>query len=304
VKLSVVMAVHNGAAQLAETLDSILAQSFHEFELIVIDDGSTDATNRILGEYAVRDARIRALTQPNSGLTRALIRGCEWARGTYIARHDAGDLSPHDRFRKQLATLDAHPDLAFVSCWTELVGPELEPLSIAKGNGTTKPLRILSVDAEHGVTDGPTHHGSVIFRRDLYERVGGYRPEFYYGQDWDLWYRLADEGTFAIIPEVLYRARVAPESISGSSREAQQSIAQCSLEAMRARKRGFPETEILARAAAIQRTRPASRAPGLYFIGETLRRNGDRRARHYLAAAIRESPLMVKAWVRWVQTLF
>jgi glycosyltransferase involved in cell wall biosynthesis len=92
VKLSVVMSVLNGAGDLARTLDSIFAQTERDFELIVIDDGSTDDTPSILARQS--DPRIRVITQPNEGLTRALIRGCEAARAPLIARHDCGDVSP------------------------------------------------------------------------------------------------------------------------------------------------------------------------------------------------------------------
>jgi len=199
--LSVVMGVYNGASTLAATLDSILAQTHRDFECIVVDDGSTDDTPRILAEYASRDPRLQVITQPNAGLTRALIAGCAAARGTYIARHDAGDLSDPRRFELQIRTLDADAELVFVSCWTAFAGPDLEPLYAARGTGlAVTPIRMIDPRCEHGVLDGPTSHPSVMFRRDAYDRAGGYRPQFYYGQDWDLWYRLAELGTFHIVP--------------------------------------------------------------------------------------------------------
>src|SRR5258708_7128795 len=202
--ISVVMGVYNGAGTLAGTLDGILAQTYRDFECIVVDDGSTDETPHILAEYAARDSRIRVITQPNAGLTRALIAGCAAASGQYIARHDAGDLSDPRRFELQVHALDADPELVFVSCWTEYAGPDLERLYTARGAGmAVKSSRIVDLRCEHGVTDGLTHHGSVMFRRDAYERTGGYRPQFFYGQDWDLWYRLAEQGAFQIIPEAL-----------------------------------------------------------------------------------------------------
>ena len=104
--VSVVMSVHNGATDLAATLDSILSQTFTDFELIAIDDGSTDDTPAILAAAAQRDARIRIPTQPNAGLTRALMRGCAEARAPIVARHDAGDRSHPERFARQLACFD------------------------------------------------------------------------------------------------------------------------------------------------------------------------------------------------------
>jgi hypothetical protein len=302
--VSIVMSVYNDEAVLQTTLDSILRQENVALELIAIDDGSTDGSGEILDRASARDERVRVIHHQNRGLTRELIAGCVAARARYIARHDAGDLSAPDRLAKQASLLERDSSLAFVSCWTEFTGPELEPMWVMKGSGVAvQPTGILDLTQPHGVTDGPTHHGSVMFRRDAYDRVGGYRPEFYYGQDWDLWYRLAAAGRFQIVPEVLYRARVTPSSISGTNRDAQQALAELSRAALQARMRGQPEAPILGRAAAIGPTRAAnrgSRARGLYFIAEALRRNGDARAWRYFDQAIRTwpAPRIVAGWLR------
>jgi glycosyltransferase involved in cell wall biosynthesis len=305
--ISVVMGVYNGAAALAETLDSILAQSEADFECIAVDDGSTDATPAILAEYAARDPRIRIIRQENAGLTRALIAGCAAARGTYVARHDAGDLSDPRRFALQKQALDADASVVFVSPATQYAGPELEPLWITRPTGAAlQPAHVLDLTISGALTDGPTHHGSVMFRRDAYERAGGYRAAFYYGQDFDLWLRLAEIGKFQGIDEVLYTARITPDSISGSARLRQEELGRLSRAALDARQRGESDASILARAAAITRVsrRPiAIRGNGLYFIGEALRRNGDRRARRYLRQAIAAWPLSMRAWIRYFQSL-
>jgi glycosyltransferase involved in cell wall biosynthesis len=305
--ISVVMGVYNAAETLAATLDSILAQTERDFECIVVDDGSTDATPDILGTYAAGDPRIRVIRQPNAGLTRALIAGCAAAGGTYIARHDAGDLSDPRRFELQKRALDADPEIVFVSSATQYVGPQLEPLHIARSSGKAlRPAFVLDLRDARTLIDGPTHHGSVMFRRDAYHRAGGYRAAFYYGQDFDLWYRLAAIGKFQAIDEVLYRARVTQDSISSDARELQERIARLSRAAIEARQRGESDETIVGEAAAIRPARARNRggrARGLYFIGEALRRNGDRRARGYLAAAIRSSPFFPRAWLRYVQAL-
>jgi glycosyltransferase involved in cell wall biosynthesis len=301
--VSVVMGVYNGAATLRATLDSILAQQDVDFEVIVVDDGSTDDTPAILREYAT----VKVITQANAGLTKALIAGCAAARGRYIARHDTGDASHPRRLVTQKQALDEDATLAFVSCWTEYVGPEGEHLYTSRGTGLAKSaIDIIDTNAKHGALDGPTAHGAVMFRRDLYDRVGGYRASFYFGQDWDLWYRLAEVGKFRMIEEVLFTVMIEPSTISSASREAQMACARLSHEAMLARRRGEGDAEVVARAAQIQRparkTR-AARAGGWYFIGEALRRNGDRRARRYLRRAIAHDPLMGKAWLRYLQAL-
>jgi hypothetical protein len=305
-KISVVMPVYNAAATLGETIESILRQGETDLELIAIDDGSTDATPQVLAQYA--DARMRVLRNAaNIGLTRSLIAGCAAAKGTYIARHDAADRSHPDRFRKQLRLLDEDPRLVCVSCTTDFVGPRGEYLfSTHPSPPSLKPVKMIDAGAPHGIIAGPSHHGSVMFRRHAYERAGGYREEWYYGQDWDLWYRLGKEGLFQSIDEPLYTAQVTPESISGSARDAQQKLSQLSHDALLARERGESDAGIAAAAARIRKAPPVgrtARARGLYFIGEALRRNRDRRARGYLIEALRLDPMLWRAWWRYAQSL-
>ena len=304
-EVSVVMSVYNGAQHLHRTLDSILAQRDVVFELVVIDDGSIDGSAAILEEYARGDTRIRVIRQENRGLTRALITGCSEARAPYIARHDCGDTSHADRLRKQKEALDRDPGIAFVSCWTTMVGPGGELLFTAQGSGAaaTEPMWILDPSQTWGTKDGPSRHAAVMFRVDAYRKAGGYRPEFYYGQDWDLWYRLAERGKFRMIPEALYTANFDVGTISAGARVAQQKLAKLSLAAMKARARGEPETEILRRAANVgkQKAPLCAEARGLYFIGEILRRNDNARARSYFLRAIRSCPLHAKAWLRLAQ---
>jgi glycosyltransferase involved in cell wall biosynthesis len=306
--VSAVMSVYNGAPILGPTMESILRQEDVDFEVVVVDDGSSDATGAMLDDYTARDRRVRVLHQANAGLTRALIAGCAAARGAYIARHDAGDLSHPRRFAKQKQALDADPRVAFVSCWTDYVGPEGEYLYTSRGTGRAKEaIDIIDATTEHGVIDGPTAHPAVMFRRDAYERAGGYRPELYFGQDWDLWYRLAEGGgKFKMIEEVLFTVTVDPSNISSASRAAQMAFAKLSHDALLARLRGESDAPVLARAAAIPRKGRRTRcgaARGQYFIGEALRRNGDRRARAYLRRAALQCPVHLRAWIRYLQAL-
>ena len=306
VVVSVVMGVCNGVDLLAETVESILAQEGVELEFIVVDDGSSDGAGALLDGYAAGDPRLRVIHQENRGLTRALIRGCSEARGEFIARQDNGDLSLPGRLRRQQGLLAATPELLFVSAWTEYCGPCLEHISTEKGSGEGgTPCRIIDLQREKLVLDGPSHHGSVMFRRSAYEAVDGYHHQFAVAQDWDLWYRLAERGSFMMIPETLYRARLLPGSISGERKPEQRLLSRLSQEALRLRLAGEPETPLLERAALIRPERrpeqAVNRAAWLYFIGEGLRRNGDRRARGYFRGALRENPLLWKGWFRLVQ---
>ena len=127
-EVSVVMSVYNGASNLAATMDSILSQEGVEFEFIVVNDGSTDKTGEILDDYARRDDRVRVIHQENTGLTRALIRGCAAATGEFIARQDAGDVSLAGRLALQLDVFRNNSNVVMTSCGTRFVGPGNEVL--------------------------------------------------------------------------------------------------------------------------------------------------------------------------------
>jgi len=306
-EISVVMGVYNGGETLAPTIDSILGQQDADFEFIIVDDGSTDGSGRIADEYAARDPRLRVIHQANGGLTRALIAGCAAARGRYIARQDSGDLSAPHRLSAQARVLDGDNSVLFVSCWTRYAGPRLEPMYTFRGTGrAARPVRIIDLDARYCHIDEPAHHGSVMFRRDAYERAGGYRSAFRYAQDWDLWYRLAELGNFQMIEEVLYTARISPDSITSRARKTQQELAALMVEMIRTRARGESDSALLGKAAEISARKHlsiCSHARGLYFIGEALRRKGDRRCCSYLFRAGTRCPFLIKSWLRLLQSM-
>ena len=298
--VSVVMGVYNGAATLRESVQSVLSQDGVDFEFIIVDDGSTDASPAILEQLSRGDRRIRIIRQENLGLTRALIRGCAEASGKYIARQDCDDLSLPGKLKKELQAIEGRPDAALVSCGTRFVGPNgelLYEISTAEGDATDG---LLTLDPQR--LRGPAGHGSTLFRRDLYERVGGYREQFYFAQDLDLWTRLVEHGRHLVIPDVLYQVSVALGSISSLQRDRQVACASVILECARMRRAGLTEAPALAKASAITRgsrkVEAADRAAALYFIGACLRKRRDPRARQYFVDALRTYPLHLKSAVR------
>jgi glycosyltransferase involved in cell wall biosynthesis len=302
-EVSVVMSVYNGASDLAVTMDSILSQEGVEFEFIVVNDGSSDRSGAILNEYAQRDDRLHVIHQENTGLTRALIRGCSLASGEFIARQDAGDISLPSRLQSQAALLRNYQDCVLVSCWTDMVGPKGEFLYTLRGTGAASlPINILSPRAEWGVIDGPTSHPSTMFRATEYFQCGGYRSEFYYGQDWDLWYRLASLGTFCMLQKTLCLCRVTSGSVSSLWREEQRKFAQLSRNAMLVRERGIPDEPLLAEARQMRwkldrRMTRQDKAGANYFIGKCLLDNRNEAAYEYLISAIKQDPLHLRAWL-------
>lgn len=299
--VSVVMSVYNGAEHLRETLDSIMAQEGVSFELVVVDDGSTDQSGEILKEYASLDRRVRVIHQENQGLTRALIRGCLEAKGKYLARHDVGDLSLPGRLVKQLACIAENTDAAFVSCGTRFIGPGKELLYDVKQDPaeSTRRLKTLELDEIRG----PSIHGCTLFPRTLYDRVGGYRPDFYFAQDLDLWIRLAEHGRHIVLPEILYQASIRLGSISGLYRNKQIKTARMILECARLRREGKSEEPALRKARSI---RPQAerhrdrlvRARALYFIGMCLKKRKDPQAQKYFKQALHAFPLHLKSAAR------
>jgi glycosyltransferase involved in cell wall biosynthesis len=288
-------------------MESVLAQAGVDLELVAVDDGSVDGSADVLRSFAERDRRVRLFRQERLGLTEALILGCAHARGRYVARQDAADLSLPGRLARQAHALDADPGLAFVSCWTEYRGPRMEYLYTTRDSGRARvPVDVVVEEGgKAALADGPTHHGSVMFRREVYERIGGYRREFYLAQDRDLWFRMAEAGRYQALAEPLYVALVLPASRSASFRDVQHRLGRLARRAFELRQAGASEAEVLALAATL---RPRGSAHGArriaaanYFIGEALRRNEDLRCLGYLGRAVRLRPLHAASWLRLLQ---
>jgi glycosyltransferase involved in cell wall biosynthesis len=292
-----VVSVYNGDRYLLGSLQSVLDQQEVDLELVVVNDGSTDRSPQVLTELAARDPRVRVLHQENQGLTRALIRGCAAARGEFIARHDADDLSYSGRFARQLRLLQSDPQLSMVSVRGRALGPEDEELfTITRPADKEEATRLLL-----GGRLGPPAHGSVMFRAEQYRRVGGYRVVFNYAEDWDLWLRLVEVGHLAYVPEVLYAFRVQEYSISALRREQQFLLLDCALRCYRARAQHLSEEPGLQEAARLTAlplpSRRVQRLGNTYFIGKCLLDRRDARALGYLKRSVRQSPWHVRGWV-------
>jgi len=306
--VSVVTSVYNGERYLEASLSTVLEQDGVDFEVVVVDDGSTDGSASILDRLSNRDSRVRVFHQENAGLTRALIRGCAEAKGRYIARHDADDVSLPGRLRKQVAAMEAHPGLAMIGCWSDRIGPDDEFLERVSRPGCAEEN---GRDLIAGLR-GPAGHGSMMFRREAYEAAGGYRREFYCAQDIDLWLRLIDHGQLNYLQECLYCYRVDDRSISQSHRAVQSNLAALAFRCQRARAAGHTEVDLLREAVALKRIHPgglsaksqqrSARSEAAYFLAACLIKQRHPNARKYLLQAIRMNPLMAKAWWRLFRT--
>jgi glycosyltransferase involved in cell wall biosynthesis len=205
-KVSVVMSVYNGEKYLKESIDSILHQTFTDFEFIIINDGSTDETGKILSNY--NDSRIKIIEQENLGLTKSLNKGIKLSKGEYIARMDADDISLPERFEKQIKFLDANPEFAAVGCWYYLI--DEDGVIIKECKPSIKPYKIKKAF----IYSSPIIHPSAMIRRKVLEEVNFYDEKFKYAQDRDLWFRILKSYKLGIIPEFLFKFRYHSSSVS------------------------------------------------------------------------------------------
>jgi glycosyltransferase involved in cell wall biosynthesis len=206
--VSVVMAVYNSAKVVAEAIESILHQTLTDFELILVDDGSTDGTGEILREYARQDPRIELYVQENCGLIASLNRYGRLAKGRYIARMDADDISLPSRLEKQFRFLEAHPEIGVLGTW-------IQDIDENRVLGTTWPVPTDSAILRWFLMFGNCMaHSSVMMRRAVLECAGYYRSGALHVEDYDLWIRASEITGLANLPEVLVHYRISGHSVS------------------------------------------------------------------------------------------
>jgi glycosyltransferase involved in cell wall biosynthesis len=203
--VSVVMPVYNTEAYLADAIGSILAQTFTDWELICVDDGSSDCSLDVLRRYERADSRIRVISRSNTGVARARNEGMALARGRYIAAMDSDDVALAERLRRQVDYMESHPECVGLGAAVRIVGPDLMPIK--------EELRALdheTIDSQALAGNGAAIRQPVaIFRTDAIRQVGGYRNELLAQEDTDLYLRLAEIGRLANLPDLLllYRQR-------------------------------------------------------------------------------------------------
>jgi len=213
--VSVLMSVYNGADYLRESVDSILNQTFADFEFIIIDDASTDNTPAILDSYP--DQRIVRLHNPhNLGLTHSLNRGLAIAQGRYIARHDADDIAHVERLAKQVHFMDAQPDLGLACGHITRINAAGQP-TFKKESTNLPRLSPLALRWELLWTN-PIMHSTVMLRKSvLDEHQLQYNPNYNGAEDYELWTRLAHLTDLARMPEMLSYYRILSSGVSGSN---------------------------------------------------------------------------------------
>jgi len=240
-RASVVIPAYNAERFLPQAIESVLAQSWQNFELIVIDDGSKDSTLAIAQGYAARDPRVKAFTQPNRGFAETLHRGFELSASDWVFRMDADDRMHPNRLERQLAFLAEHPELDVASSLVFHIDENNR--IIGKDNSRLVTYEAIQQRVVANELIGFCHPAAVV-RKSAVMAVGGYRKQFWPAEDIDLWNRLAENGYKMLVqPEYLldYRMHGTSASISGArtARQKVRWIKDCMLR----RRAGQPELD-------------------------------------------------------------
>jgi glycosyltransferase involved in cell wall biosynthesis len=304
------MPVFNGERFLRQSLESVLNQSRRDFEFVIIDDGSTDSSTAIIESYRSRDARIRVYRQENRGIVESLNRGCELARGQYIARMDADDVCAPTRLERQVAFLEANPLVGLVGCGVydniDVDGAVLYTTYLPEDNDTIQ--RTL-------VERWCFLHPSITFRRELFKTVGGYRKEFESAEDHDFILRILEHAQAHNLQERLISYRLNPNGLSIFYHQYMNELGDAAMRLARRRRGGKPENleaelplllELKQRrkppgglAGTVQAWRDSLYAANRYygFGCRELCAGQLQSARRCFVQSLRTNPLFVKAWI-------
>ena len=286
--ISVLMPAYNAEPYVGRAIESILGQSFGDFELIVVDDGSTDRTRSIVGRLAASDPRIRLFSRPNTGLIGARNDTIAPARGEFLAFLDADDIALPGRFERQVAYLREHPDCVLVGSRVVIIDPDGEELCVMGEAMDHEEL-------ERGLLEGRgqlLYNSSVMTRRRAVQEIGGYRADTDPAEDLDLFLRLGESGRMVVLeePMAMYREHL---NKVGHTRVVRQMEACRAIlaEANQRRGRELPE--------AVGRITPSVIPPADRLAGWAWWALGSGRvsaARKHASARLVRRPLSVASW--------
>jgi hypothetical protein len=234
--VSVTMVVRNVERYLAEAIESVLAQTFRDFEFIVVDFGSTDRSKPIVSKYAAIDSRVRFHEIPHCGLAEARNAACAQARGKYIAIMDADDVCLPERLAWQVDFMEAHPEVGVLGGAVECIDAAGRAL-VTWGNPTTD-REIQSALLE----ECPFRQPAVLMRRDAFLGVGGYRGPFAPAEDYDLWLRIAERFQMANLEQLVLKYRIHTQQVSLRKLTQQTLGMLAALVSASLRRNGLPDT--------------------------------------------------------------
>jgi len=288
--VNVVLPVFNAARYLESAVRSVLQQRGLHFNLIAVNDGSTDGSGDVLRSIAEADPRVRVIDRENRGLVASLNEALEVSSAPYIARMDADDICEQDRFAKQLSFLVDHPEVVAVGSQVTLIdedGDLVGPFD--------RPLLHTEIDSANLTGDRGSRitHPAAMLRRSAVLQVGGYRPETFPAEDLDLFLRLAEIGRLANLDIPLLRYRVVSTSICrqmpAEQRQAIQSVVRDACHRRGLTPPNFPT--------APPKTEARSRGHGIRHLSKTAMRNGiSQTARKHARRALLAEPFVYDSW--------
>ncbi|MEO1350627.1 MAG: glycosyltransferase [Cyanobacteria bacterium J06635_15] len=202
--ISVIMPVYNSLRYLDAAVESILQQSFQDFEFLIFDDGSSDGSRERLQQYAAKDSRIQLFLREHGGLTLLLNEGLQKSSGQFIARMDSDDIALKHRFEIQLNFLTQNPDCVAVGSEILRIDPGSLPIGIKGQPITHEEITHAFLNGKGGAII----HPSAMFPRAALEKIGGYDPELEPAEDFDLFIKLSEVGKLANLPQVLMKYRL------------------------------------------------------------------------------------------------
>ena len=307
-KVSVVMSVFDKPDDVRKTINSVLSQGGVDLEFIIINDGAEQSVADVLQTFS--DPRIRIINNPNQGLTKSLIDGCAIATFENIARIDAGDIMLDDRLRLQAEVLQHNSEVGLVASYVEVVDVDDHFLYSVKDGTRVLSQSTLSIIPSELKTP---IHVSIMFRKSVYFDVGGYRAEFYFAQDCDLWSRMLRVCKLHVIEEELTQIIFSSSGLSGRFSDIQTSLKGLVAIANDARNnnyRDLSEDEILDRAQEISNARHAldkeasQEIDTIYFLASILTKNKSPAARKYWVKFLKKRPWHLVGIIRFLLSCF
>jgi glycosyltransferase involved in cell wall biosynthesis len=285
-KISVIIPAYNAMTYLPETLDSVIAQTFKDFEVLVVDDGSTDDTPVYVASHT--DSRVKLIAQSNQGTAAARNNGISQAKGEYVAFLDADDLWRKEKLEKQVQILDSRPEIGLVYTWLELIDHTGKSLN-----------KVLASDVEgyvwkEMVTNCRISGGSQhLIRRKCFEEVGGFATDLHFAEDWEMLIRLSSRYHFAGVKEPLVLYRQHPNNKSKNCERMLKDFCEI-LDRSLSSKVGS-DVEML-------RTKGMARAH-LYLAWKELENSDHIKANRYCLRSIEYDPQLAGTWDYWRLTI-
>ncbi|HXK21909.1 MAG TPA: glycosyltransferase [Myxococcota bacterium] len=285
--LSVVMPMRDSSRYVAEAVESILAQSFGDFEFLIFDDGSSDDSCEIVRRHATHDRRITLFQGSAVGYAVWLREGMRRARGELVARMDADDVSHPERFARQVQYMQEHPECVALGADVMLVDPERRPIRLHR-----VPREHAEIERALWLASGPMPHPVVVLRRNAVLAAGNYRTDQLWAEDLDLFLRLSEVGRLANLPEVLLEWRRHPKAV-GSAQRREQRYTQNRILADARKRRGLAGADV-----PLLPDLSIARVEDLWHDWARAALGGGHRAtaRHYARLLLRAEPFAPRSW--------